>query len=76
MTRSMLISNRSKHFMQLSTKIADESFKIYSLCDENYMLDFLFISKIHFIFYFSHTNLLRTSIFNYQNDLKMTLEIL
>ncbi len=47
--------------MQLSIKIIDQSFKIYSLCEQNYMLNFLFILKICFISCFSHTNLLKAS---------------
>ncbi len=33
----------------LSTEAAEISFKIYSLCQENYMLDFLFTLKITLI---------------------------
>jgi len=44
--------DRSKHFMQLSTKIINKSFKIYSLCDENYMLNFLFIFENTFYLLF------------------------
>lgn len=42
----ILFRERFKHIMMLSTKAAEMSFKIYSLCQENYMLDFLFTSKI------------------------------
>jgi len=55
----ILFQDWIKHFMQLSIKIVNQSFKIYSLCEQNYILDFLFISKIHFISCFSHTNLLK-----------------
>jgi len=44
---------RTKHSMQLSTKVAGQSFKIYSLCEQNYMLDFLFTLKVRFISCFS-----------------------
>ncbi len=42
----ILFRGRFKHTMMLSTKAAGVGFKIYSLCQENYMLDFLFTSKI------------------------------
>ncbi len=42
----ILFRERFKHIMMLSTKAAEVSFKIYSLCQKNYMLDFLFMSKI------------------------------
>ena len=42
----ILFRERFKHIMMLSTKAAEMSFKIYSLCQENYILDFLFTSKI------------------------------
>jgi hypothetical protein len=37
---------RSVHTMQLICKTAEVSFKLYSLCQKNYLIDFLFISKI------------------------------
>ena len=37
---------RSKHIMILTTKAADQGFKIYSICHENYLCSFLFTSKI------------------------------
>ena len=36
----------SKHTMILTTKAADQGFKIYSICHENYLCYFLFTSKI------------------------------
>ena len=32
--------------MQIATKAAGVGFKIYSLCQENYLFDFLFTSKV------------------------------
>jgi hypothetical protein len=37
---------RLAHTMQLVCKTAEVSFKLYSLCQKNYLIDFLFISKI------------------------------
>ncbi len=37
---------RFAHAMQLACKTAEVSFKIYSICQDNYLIDFLFISKI------------------------------
>ncbi len=37
---------RSTHTMQLACKAIDVNFKLYSLCQNNYFIDFLFTSKI------------------------------
>ena len=41
----ILFRGRSCHTMQIATKAAGVGFKIYSLCQENYLFDFLFTSK-------------------------------
>lgn len=38
-------TGRSRHTMQISAKTAGQGFKIYSLCQENYLISFLFASK-------------------------------
>jgi hypothetical protein len=42
----MKFKKRSRHVMQIISKIAEVDFKLYSLCLQNYLYDFLFISKI------------------------------
>ena len=42
----ILFRGRSCHTMQIATKAASVGFKIYSLCQENYLFDFLFTSKV------------------------------
>jgi hypothetical protein len=42
----ILFRGRSCHTMQIATKAAGVGFKIYSLCQENYLYDFLFSSKV------------------------------
>ena len=42
----ILFRDRSCHIMQIAIKAADVGFKIYSLCQKNYLFDFLFISKM------------------------------
>ena len=42
----ILFRGRSCHTMQIATKAAGVGFKIYSLCQENYLFDFLFTSKV------------------------------
>ena len=37
---------RSKHIMEMSAKAAGKGFKCYAICDADYMLDFLFTSKV------------------------------
>lgn len=37
---------RCMHAMQLACKAAGVGFKIYSICQENYLIDFLFTSKV------------------------------
>ena len=42
----ILFKGRSKHTMQMVAKEAGQGFKIYSLCGGNYLLAFLFASKV------------------------------
>lgn len=35
-----------RHTMEISSKIAGKRFKVYSLCQDNYLLSFLFASKV------------------------------
>ena len=42
----ILFKGRSCHTMQIPTKAAGVGFKVYSLCQENYLFDFLFSSKV------------------------------
>ena len=42
----ILFRGRSCHTMQIATKAAGVGFKSYSLCQENYLFDFLFTSKV------------------------------
>jgi hypothetical protein len=37
---------RSRHTMQIASKAAEVEFKLYSLCQQNYLYDFLFTSKV------------------------------
>ena len=41
-----MAKGRSKHTLQIPSKAAEKGYKIYSLCDHGYLLDFLFTSKI------------------------------
>jgi hypothetical protein len=43
----ILYRDRSCHIMQIAIKATDVDFKIYSLCQENYLYDFLFSSKMN-----------------------------
>ena len=43
----ILFKGRSAHTMQIGSKEAGIGFKIYSLCAENYLWDFVFTSPIH-----------------------------
>ena len=42
----ILFKGRSRHSMSIGTKAAGYGFKIYSLCVENYLYNFLFTSKM------------------------------
>ena len=42
----ILFKGRSRHSMDMGTKAAGHGFKIYSLCIENYLYNFLFTSKV------------------------------
>lgn len=42
----IMFRGRSMHAMQLACKAAGVDFKIYSICQENYLIDFLFTSKV------------------------------
>ena len=42
----ILFKGRSCHTMQIASKAAGIGFKVYSLCDNNYLFDFLFSSKV------------------------------
>ena len=42
----ILFKGRSRHTLKMVAKEAGEGFKIYSLCEENYLLAFLFASKV------------------------------
>ena len=42
----ILFKGRSRHSMSIGTKAAGYGFKIYSLCVENYLYNFLFSSKV------------------------------
>ena len=42
----ILFKERSRHTLKMIAKVVDEDFKIYSLCEVNYLLTFLFSSKI------------------------------
>ena len=41
-----MFRGRSIHAMQLACKAAGVGFKSYSLCQEDYLIDFLFTSKV------------------------------
>ena len=41
----VLFKGRSRHTLQITTKSAHKGFKIYSLCQDNYLLSFMFASK-------------------------------
>ena len=41
----VLFKGRSRHIMQITTKSAHKGFKIYSYCQDNYLLSFLFAFK-------------------------------
>ena len=41
----VLFKGRSRHTLQITRKSAHEGFKIYSLCQDNYLLSFMFTSK-------------------------------
>ena len=43
----ILFKKRSRHTLKMIAKVVDEDFKIYSLCEINYLLTFLFSSKIN-----------------------------
>ena len=45
----ILFKGRSRHTLKMIAKVADEGFKIYSLCEANYLLTFLFSSKISWV---------------------------
>ena len=48
-------SGQSRHTMTISAKKAGKGFKVYSLCQANYLLFFLFVSKVSVqrqLFYF------------------------
>ena len=42
----ILFKGRSRHTLKMIAKVVGEGFKIYSLCEANYLLAFLFSSKI------------------------------
>jgi hypothetical protein len=42
----MKFKERSRHIMQIISKATEIKFKLYNLCQQNYLYDFLFISKI------------------------------
>ena len=42
----ILFKRRFKHILKMIAKEIDEDFKIYSLCEKNYLLAFLFASKV------------------------------
>ena len=42
----ILFKRRFKHILKMIAKEVDEGFKIYSLCERNYLLAFLFASKV------------------------------
>ena len=45
----ILFKKRSKHTLKMIAKVVDEDFKIYSLCEVNYLLTFLFSFKISWV---------------------------
>lgn len=45
----ILFKGRSKHTLKMVAKVAGEGFKIYSLCEANYLLAFLFSSKVSWV---------------------------
>lgn len=42
----ILFRGRCRHTIQIASKTAGIGFKLYSLCQENYLIDFLFTSKV------------------------------
>ena len=42
----ILFKERFKHILKMIAKKIDEDFKIYNLCEKNYLLAFLFASKV------------------------------
>ena len=42
----IMAKERTKYTLQILSKAAEKGYKIYSLCDHGYLLDFLFSSKI------------------------------
>ena len=50
----ILFKGRSKHTLKLVAKEVGEGFKIYSLCEGNYLLAFLFASKVSWMEEWAH----------------------
>ena len=42
----ILFKGRSRHSLKMVAKVAGQGFKLYSLCEGNYLLGFLFTSKV------------------------------